>query len=160
MSYYFLTLDKNKSPGIADSENPKTLLIRKILNQTWEIVDSPIFAASVKEVADSYFHIFFDQLKRSTFIKDAKVDLNTTVNVNVNNMKKPPLAALLTRIQSISTNMIPIEKKIDSISSSGGGGVAKMSQNQSNFLILREIMSGPILDSLCISVFDASTLND
>ena len=130
------------------------LLIRKIIDQTWEIVDSPIFAASVKEVADSYFHIFFDQLKRSTFIKDAKDGFNTTVNIN--NMKKPPLAALLTRIQSISTNMIPIE--IHSISSSGGG--AKMSQNQSNLLILRDIMSGPILDSLCISVFDASTLNN
>jgi hypothetical protein len=121
------------------------VLIRKIINQTWDIIDSPMFAASVKEAVDNYFAIFFDQLKRSTFMKDPKSESP------VKNLKKPPLAALLTRIQSTSTNMIPIDI---------GGGGATAAQNQSNMLILKDIMSGPILDSLCISVFDASTLSD
>jgi hypothetical protein len=149
---YFITsvilLDKNSSLGIKDSDSPKVQLIPKIMAQTWEVIDSPMFVAAVKEAVDKYFLLFFDQLKRSVFLKDNRVDSA------INNMKTQPLAILLTRIQSISTNMIPTESSMLMHTSGGGGNI------NSNILILEDMMSGPVLDALCTSVFDASSLSN
>jgi hypothetical protein len=141
-------------PESGSGSNPKVLLINKIMNQTWEIIDSPLFISAVKEATDIYFQLFFDQLKKSAFIKDEKMDSTPS------NLKKIPLASLLSRIQSISTNMIPTDTSTNTTSSTILKSSSHNSNANSNLLVLKDIMSGPILDSLCISVFEASALID
>eukprot|EP01038_Epipyxis_sp_PR26KG_P011035 gene11035-14817_t len=70
--------------------------VTKILNQTWDIVESPIFAIVLSETIENTFKVIFETLKMNAFTKDSKSDI-----------KSIPLASLLPQLKLISSKLLP-----------------------------------------------------
>jgi len=121
----------------ADTTKPaaESFNTEAVLAQVWDISESPMFATSLIEVTDACFRIIFEQLRSNIFAPD-----HSTMKANQKAwapMRTPPLASILPHIKSIAAELLP-------------------TNSQQLTVNIRDLVSGPILDSLCLSVFDAT----
>lgn len=114
------------------------LPIHNLQNQTWDIVESPMFVVVLNEVLETCFTHVFDSLQRDVFSSDDSdlPDLRQTTNSIY-------LASLLPQFSLIASRMLPQ----DSISNT-----------------IKEISNGIALDSFCVAItdsyFDSEINND
>jgi hypothetical protein len=106
-----------------------------ILAQVWDISESPMFATSLIEVTDACFRIVFEQLRSNIFAPDHSMMKGSQKTWTP--MRTPPLASILPHIKSIASELLP-------------------TNSQQLTVNIQDLVSGPILDSLCLSVFDAT----
>ena len=112
--------------------------VHTIQNQTWDIVESPMFIVVLNEVLETCFTHIFDSLQRDVFSSDESDSLDSRMTAN-----SIYLASLLPQLSLIASRMLPQ----DNISNT-----------------LREISSGIALDSFCVAItdsyFDGEISND
>jgi hypothetical protein len=127
-------LDTNRSLFMGSEMLP----IHNLQNQTWDIVESPMFVVVLNEVLETCFTHVFDSLQRDVFSSDDSdlPDLRHTTNSIY-------LASLLPQFSLIASRMLPQ----DSISNT-----------------IKEISNGIALDSFCVAItdsyFDSEINND
>jgi hypothetical protein len=95
--------------------------------QTFDVVESPMFAAVFSEAVDTCFKLIYENLKRNVFYPD-----NPAGHLQ---QRTPPLATLLPQLKATTARLMP---STDVLSAE-----------------VREIRSGTALDTLCIFLFDS-----
>ncbi len=105
------------------------LPMHNIQNQTWDIVESPMFIVVLNEVLETCFTHIFDSLQRDVFSSDDSDLLDTRMMSN-----SIYLASLLPQLSLIASRMLPQ----DNISNT-----------------LKEISNGIALDSFCVAITDS-----
>lgn len=109
--------------------------VEDILAQLWDVSESPMFAAALIEVVDACFRIVVEQLRVNVFSPDSQGQEASWLP-----MKTPPLASLLPQLKAASFLLLPNSPKQSPMTIDAN---------------IRSIISGHVLDSLCMSVFDA-----
>jgi hypothetical protein len=92
------------------------------------VAESPSFESALLEVSDICYGICYDQLRRNVYTFEHGAGAASA------RTNSPPLASLLPQIKAIASSLLP---------------------NDLRSVDIREISSGPILEALCVSVFDA-----
>ena len=105
------------------------LPMHNIQNQTWDIVESPMFIVVLNEVLETCFTHIFDSLQRDVFSSDESDLLDVRMTTN-----SIYLASLLPQLSLIASRMLPQ----DNISNT-----------------LKEISNGIALDSFCVAITDS-----
>ncbi len=90
-----------------------------------------MFARSYAESVDACFRLIFDHLRHSAFMAEAQASVVSPT------LKTLPLASLLPQIKAVATRLLP------------------SSTEQPLGAEIRDISSGPCLESFCVSIFDA-----
>jgi hypothetical protein len=88
-----------------------------------------MFVAAYSEALDAAFRVVFESLRRNVFTSDNPASHDA--------LRTLPLASLLPQIKAIAARLLPAS--LDTVVSPE----------------VRDISSGPCLDSFCIAVFDA-----
>lgn len=101
---------------------------QQLISQTWDIVESPMFVTVFSEATDICFKRIFDNLKRNIFADTTDYTSSGT------SLRSPPLASVLPQLKAICSRLLPDDTICPDV---------------------KEIYSGPSLDALCISIFDA-----
>lgn len=135
--------------------------VQLILNQLWDIVESPNYRVVLQEVLDKSFQRLFEELKQNKFVVARDNSANSIVtcssvgnttsatcmsacsnsdNDAVAELARPPLAILLPEFRKLVNNSLLPENPLV---------VSK---------IASEISSSPSLDALCILAYDSMTL--
>ena len=104
--------------------------------KTWDLAESPMFHAAVSESLNSSFKIISSQLRKEVFVPASNPTSHAT-------LRTLPLASLLPQVKAIATRLLPSQ----SPSSTSTAAVLPTE--------LKEISSGPIIDGLCISIFNS-----
>ena len=129
-------------------------IVNNLLAQTWDVVDSPLFATVCTEAIDTCFRHISSQLRDKIFLPLDSQGMELTGS---SQPRTPPIASLLPQLKSIAKEMLP-GLPTNGSSSSGGGGSA---QGPGSGALLtpevRDIAAGAALDSLCVAIFDAPT---
>ena len=99
-----------------------------LLSQTWDVVDSPKFAAVFSEATDTCFRHIFESLRRNVFAPE---------NLSSTQRRVPSVASLLPQIKNLAERMLPL--------------IHEPLPNEA-----REIVSGAALDALCVALFDSA----
>lgn len=110
---------------------PHSPMVQKLLNQTWDILETSTFEVVYTEALDYCFRISFDHLSRYVFNPEPHSPGHDMAS------RAPPLASLLPQLKSLASRLLP-DSKETAITSD-----------------VKVVSSGPLLDSLCISIFDA-----
>ncbi len=92
-----------------------------------------MFVTVYSESVDACFRVIFEHLRRGAFMSDSP----TTSSGSGAAHKSLPLASLLPQIKAVAAKLLP--SSMDSVVSAE----------------VRDISSGPGLDSFCIAIFDA-----
>ena len=95
--------------------------------QIWDVAESASFEAALLEVSDNCYCICFEQLRRNVYTFDNS-------DFHHSDSRAPPFASLLPQIKAIASSLLP---------------------NDARSVDIRDIVSGPLVESLCDSVFDA-----
>ncbi|KAJ1407749.1 Peroxin-3 [Ochromonadaceae sp. CCMP2298] len=105
--------------------SPEAAAVQGLLDQTWDLLESPAFSTVYTEAVDCTFKIVLDSL-RPAFASEGQA-------------RTPPLASLLPQIKAVAGKLLPT-------ASAGHGGVSAE---------VKEISQGPYLEAFCIAIFDA-----
>jgi hypothetical protein len=106
--------------------------------QIWDIVESPVFMVVYGETLDTSYRLCYDYLRKFIFQHDPSTASPGFEGVSTAHLKSPPLASILPQLKSISIRFVPDSSHDLPLSND-----------------IRNISSGPLLDSLCINIFDA-----
>lgn len=99
------------------------------------MVDSPVFQVVYSETLDSCYQVCYEQLRKLIFQPESSpIPGYDSTSIA---FRAPPLASVLPQLKSISNRLLP-----DSVDGPLNSHLKHMS-------------SGALLDSLCISIFDA-----
>lgn len=90
-----------------------------------------MFTSSFLEVNDSCFHLVMEMLRQNIFAPESQGVHGESAWTQ---LRSPPLASLLPQIKATAAALVPSAQSSVSV---------------------HDLVSGPILDSLCISVFDS-----
>lgn len=115
-----------------------------LLNQTWDVVELPLFRAALKEALDRCFENFFVEMRRSVFAPG-----NPTGHAP---LRKPPLASLLPPLKTISMRLLDCSKTATSATSSQS---SNPSERSASFSVWKDVANGVLLEELCVGVFDS-----
>lgn len=124
------TFDSNPSAKY-NSETDSKANVTNLMGQLWDIAESPNFAAAIVEATDACYRLTFEQLRRNVFTFDNIGESGS----NLGQLRTPPLASLLPQVKAIASSFLP---------------------NDVRSVDIKELFSGPILESLCVAVFDAT----
>lgn len=138
--------------------------MRKLLYQIWDVVESPIFSVVYFESVDATFRVVAENLRR--FVFQSEHSPGPFVSGSVHNspaprsasatpqslsnastpfpassaqvgLKTPPLASILPQLKSLAAKLLP------------------ESAETVNIYDIRAISTGPLLESFCMTIFDA-----
>ena len=101
------------------------------LFQTWDVIESPMFAAVFAEAADTALRSIVNHLKCKVFTEESDVD-----DYGPPRARTPPLARLLPQLKFAALRLLPSDP------------TAPISSD------VLEMISNPVLDTLCVSLFD------
>jgi hypothetical protein len=157
--------------------------VQRLLSETWDLVDCPMFCEAYTESVDRCFRIVYEELQRNVFSTDGSgvspQDRPRSAAASASSphthLRTPPLASLLPQIKAIGMNLLqpssPHGPSSDPSSPYGsdfasprdGSSSSSTSSNRSTSSSvvsanIKEISSGPALDSLCVSILE--TVND
>jgi hypothetical protein len=95
------------------------------------------------ETLDTSYRLCYDYLRKFIFQHDPSFSSPSTASPGFDgflaaHLKSPPLASILPQLKSISIRFVPDSSHDSPLSND-----------------IRNISSGPLLDSLCINIFDA-----
>jgi hypothetical protein len=108
--------------------------------QTWDVIESPMFAAVFSEAADTCLKSVITYLKVNVFTpQDGDEEEEEEEEVR---FRSPPLATLLPRLKGAALRLLPSDPST-AISAD-----------------VREIISSSSLDTLCVSLFDLGLPRD
>ena len=100
----------------------------QLIAQTWDIVECPLFPPVFSEATEICFRRIFDNLKRNIFSEVSDYSSSSSP------LRSPPLASLLPQLKAICSRLLPDDAICQDV---------------------KEVYSGPSLDALCVSIFDA-----
>ena len=109
------------------------------LLQTWDLLESPAFSTVYREAVDTCFRHVFDTLYKTVFSPQGQTPTSAHA------LRAPPLASLLPQIKSIATNLLPTV---------GAGGEGEKDSFGMVSAVVKELSSGPYLESFCIAILD------
>jgi len=101
---------------------------QQLISQTWDVVESPMFVTVFSEATEICFKRIFDNLKRNIFADTSDYSSSGS------SLRSPPLASVLPQLKAICSRLLPDDTICPDV---------------------KEIYSGPSLDALCVSIFDA-----
>lgn len=101
---------------------------QQLISQTWDVVESPMFVTVFSEATEICFRRIFENLKRNIFAD------TSDYTSSGNSLRSPPLASVLPQLKAICSRLLPDDAICPDV---------------------KEIYSGPSLDALCVSIFDA-----
>lgn len=103
--------------------------------QTWDVIESHAFEVVFAEAMDQCYRITQDHLSRlyNTEPHSPGMDMSS---------RSPPLASLLPQLKNLSSRLLPD------------------SANTAMTPDIKQVSSGALLDSLCISIFDSDEVEE
>ena len=105
------------------------------LLQTWDVIESPMFASVFSEAADTCLRGVINHLKVNVFtLSDSEEEEEEEEEEK--RFKSPPLASLLPQLKGAALRLLPTDPS------------AAISSD------VREMLSSTSLDALCVSLFD------
>eukprot|EP00607_Mallomonas_marina_P004085 CAMPEP_0182440280 /NCGR_PEP_ID=MMETSP1167-20130531/86962_1 /TAXON_ID=2988 /ORGANISM="Mallomonas Sp, Strain CCMP3275" /LENGTH=256 /DNA_ID=CAMNT_0024634189 /DNA_START=692 /DNA_END=1462 /DNA_ORIENTATION=- len=157
--------------------------VDRVINQTWDLVESPIFTAALTEALDCCFERVFLEIRRAVYGSSTHPHSNTgaapgggggggeggtdTGTAGWTSQRRPPLATLLPQLKSLSSRLLedtgrPVAPSPSSPSPSSAGGTNGMgtvsvsaSGQGTSRPVWKDICDGPLLEEMCVGVFDS-----
>ena len=102
-----------------------------------------MFHAAVSESLNSSFKIISSQLRKNVFVPASNPTSHAT-------LRTLPLASLLPQVKAIAARLLPSQSPSSSSSAAAAAAASAALPPE-----LKEISSGPIIDGLCISIFNS-----
>ena len=104
--------------------------------QTWDVIESPMFASVFSEAADTCLRGVINHLKVNVFTLSDSEEEEEEEEEEEKRFKSPPLASLLPQLKGAALRLLPTDPS------------AVISSD------VREMLSSTSLDALCVSLFD------
>lgn len=148
------------------SGNTMSAPVQKLLAETWDLLDCPMFCEVYTESVDRCFRIVSDELQRNVFSLGSRVpekDRPRSAAASAASptlpLRTPPLASLLPQIKAIATNLLQPSSPPPSSSLYNQDNSLLDGSNSGSVVssIIKEVSSGPALDSFCVSMLETTT---
>ena len=143
-----LDMEGKEGGSVPPSTNGKAMkggkneVVHSLLCRTWDIVDSNIFVAIFTEAVNTSFRHIFNKIRVLKYpdpASESMVDFFKGEDSYQQRFEPPKLAKILPKVKSIALDMLPKETE------------------ETLTLEAKEVAAGPVLNTLCEAVFDAST---